>query len=270
MSPHTRDSLAAHLLDEILAGRLASGARLPPERTLARTFGLSRPMVREVLRGLAERGFVDIVPSRGTFVREPRSTDGARSLDTSYRRRNTSVRELLETRMMVEAYSARLAACHATDTEIRAMRRCLDDFATTRRVLERARLDLAFHALVVRAGHNTVIETMYASITSLTFELMLRSLSDRQARQASISQHDEVWQAIRDRDPDRAYAAMREHLDLTRQLYAKDLERRVDQLALRELQRMLGPSVTLEGILDDVARRHAAFQNAPGVADELS
>ena len=94
---------------------------------------------------------------------------------------------------MLETYAARLAAANATDGRGRG------DAALPRRhspspghVLEQARLDLAFHALVVRASHNTVIETMYASITSLTFELMLRSLSDRQVRQAGLPLHENI------------------------------------------------------------------------------
>jgi len=261
--PHTRDSLSGYLLDEIVAGRLASGSKLPPERTLAERFGVSRPIVREVLRSLAERGFVEILPSRGTYVREPRPSDGARSLDTSYRRRNATIRELTEARLMLETYAAGLAAANATAVEVAAMRRCLDDFAVAGHVLEQARLDLAFHALVVRASHNTVIETMYASITSLTFELMLRSLSDRQVHQAGTPLHENIWQAIRDRDPDRAVAAMQEHLEVARRLYGKDFEASVDQVAQRELERMLGPSASLEGILEDVARRHAALVTSP-------
>lgn len=260
---HTRDSLAAHLLDEILAGRIASGTKLPPERTLAERFGLSRPIVREVLRSLAERGFVEILPSRGTYVREAQPSDGARSLDTSYRRRNATVRELTEARLMLETYAARLAAANATEVEIGAMRHCLDEFAAAGHVLEQARLDLAFHSLIVRAGHNTVIETMYASIASLTFELMLRSLSDRQVHQAGTPFHENVWQAIRDRDADRAAAAMQDHLDVARRLYGKDFERSVEHVAQRELQRLLGPSASLEGILEDVARRHDALVTSP-------
>jgi DNA-binding FadR family transcriptional regulator len=263
---HNRDSLAGYLLDEILAGRIAAGAKLPPERSLAERFGVSRPIVREVLRSLAERGFVEILPSRGTYVREARPSDGARSLDTSYRRRNATIRELTEARLMLETYAARLAAVNATEVEIAAMRRCLDDFAAAGHVLEQARLDLAFHALVVRASHNTVIETMYASITSLTFELMLRSLSDRQVHQAGTPLHENVWQAIHDRDPDRAESAMQDHLDVARRLYGSDFERSVDQVAQRELQRLLGPSASLEGILEDVARRHAALVASPSGA----
>ncbi len=263
MSPHTRDSLSAHLLDEILAGRIASGTKLPPERELARRFGLSRPIVREVLRGLAERGFVDILPSRGTYVREAQASDGARSLDTSFRRRNTTVRELAEARSMLETQAAALAAVNASEVEIAAMRRCLDDLKITTYVLEQARLDLAFHALVMHAGHNTVLESMYASITTLTFELMLRSLSDRQVRQAGTPDHEPIWSAIRDRDATAAAEAMRLHLEAARGLYGTDLDRGVDQVAQRELQRMLGPAASLEGLLEEVARRQAAFIRTP-------
>ncbi|TDE03102.1 FadR/GntR family transcriptional regulator [Jiangella asiatica] len=257
MSIPTREGLSAHLRDEIVSGRLSPGTKLPSERTLAERFGLSRPMVREVLRGLADQGLIDIQSSRGTYVRAADTMDGAKSLDALYRRRNATVRELTEARLMVETYAARLAALNATDLEVRALRWCLDEFDAAKHVLEEAQLDLAFHALVVRASHNTVIEITYASISNLIFELMLRSLSDRKVRQIGAPLHDRIWRAIRDHEPDKAAAAMSEHIELARHMYGADFERRVDVVAQRELERQMGPTVSLDAILDEVARRHA-------------
>ena len=51
------------------------GSRLPGERQVAERLGVSRPLVREALRGLAERGLVEVVPGRGTFTRRVRTSD---------------------------------------------------------------------------------------------------------------------------------------------------------------------------------------------------
>lgn len=251
--------LSTHLRDEIVSGRMPAGTKLPSERMLSEQFNLSRPMVREVLHGLADQGYIDIQSSRGAFVRAASTIDGAKSLDTLYRRRRATVRELTEARLMVETHAARLAALNATDLEVRALRWCLDKFEAAPHVLEEAQLDLAFHSLIIKATHNTVIETTYASITTLTFELMLRSLSDRKVKQIGAPLHDKIWKAIRDHEPEDAAAAMKEHLELARHLYGEDFERSVDLVAQQELRRQLGPPMSLEAILDDVARRHTQF-----------
>src|SRR5829696_2247481 len=132
----SRERLLEHLRAEIIAGRLAPGARLPPERALAEEFGLSRPIVREVLSGLQEQALVDIQPARGTFVRAPSAADGARSLESQLRRRNATAREVMDARLMLEAQAARLAALHATDAEVAALERCVADMEAAEGVVE--------------------------------------------------------------------------------------------------------------------------------------
>src|SRR5438132_472499 len=56
MAPLTRDDVATELEEHVLSGALPAGAKLPSERQLAVQFGVGRPLVREALRTLAERG----------------------------------------------------------------------------------------------------------------------------------------------------------------------------------------------------------------------
>jgi GntR family transcriptional regulator len=73
--------IEARLSDRIATGGLAAGERLPPERELAATLGVSRMTVRQALDALARRGLVERGVGRGTFVRAParveHSLDGA-------------------------------------------------------------------------------------------------------------------------------------------------------------------------------------------------
>jgi GntR family transcriptional repressor for pyruvate dehydrogenase complex len=255
----TRERLTAYLREGIVTGRFERGTKLPSERALAEEFSISRPIVREVLRGLADQGLLDIESARGSFVRAPETLDGVRSLDTLYRRKDATVRELMEVRLMLETNAARLAALNATASEVGAMRWCLNEFANARHVLEEAQVDLAFHALIIKASHNTVVDIIYASISSLVFELMLRSLSDQQVKKAGAPLHEKLWEAIRAHDPDAASSIMSEHLTMAEYLYGDDYDRSVDVLATRELRRHLGPAMSIETILAEVNRRHAEF-----------
>jgi GntR family transcriptional regulator, transcriptional repressor for pyruvate dehydrogenase complex len=242
------------LRDDILSGALPAGSKLPPERVLAQDFALSRPIVREVLRGLQERGLVEILPARGTFVRAPSAADGARSLESYYRRRNASAREVMDARLMLEVHAVRLAALHADAADVHALEQCLRDGDDAQTIVDRARNDIAFHGLLARAAHNTVVETMFASITGLTFELMLRSQADPDVVRSGMPYHRRVLEAVRAGDAGAAEAAMRAHLELAASLYGSDYDRGVEGVA----QRVLGPGVSLDGLLDELARRAGA------------
>jgi GntR family transcriptional repressor for pyruvate dehydrogenase complex len=248
----SRDALASRLEEEVLGDGMRAGTKLPSERQLASRFGVSRPLVREALRSLVERGLIEISPGRGAFVRAMRMSDAARPLDALYRRQNATARDLVGARLMLEREAAGLAAEHAEPDELEAMKRVLERFDRTGDLIERARCDIAFHALIARMSHNPVIETMFSSIAPLTFELMLRSLSDPAVSREGLPYHREIAAAITERDPERAREAIDGHLVIARRLYGQDLDQGLDLVARRELERVFGRSVSLEAIVADI------------------
>ena len=104
--------------DAISEGRFAPGDRLPSERHLAESFGVSRPVIREALRTLAGRGYIEIAPGRGAFVLRPSAVQGADPLERQYLRRGATVRDLSEARLMLENEAAGLAAERASADDI--------------------------------------------------------------------------------------------------------------------------------------------------------
>ncbi|MGH3665082.1 MAG: FadR/GntR family transcriptional regulator, partial [Egibacteraceae bacterium] len=251
----TSDAIAGDLEDQILDGRLATGQRLPPERQLAERYGVSRPIVREALRSLAERRLVRVAAGRGTFV-SPGALDGSRSLDLLYRRRQTTARQLTEARVMLECQAAALAAARADAGDRHVLRVALERLDEALSAwsgpIEIARRDLAFHLAIARAAHNPVIETMFASIAGMTVELMLRSLAEPDIARASHPYHHQVLVAIERCDPTDAAAALRAHLKVGEDTYGPDYDRSLDVLAHRELQRILGPDAGLDELLEAV------------------
>jgi GntR family transcriptional repressor for pyruvate dehydrogenase complex len=263
----SREQLTERLVSEIMAGRLAPDAKLPPERQLAREFGLSRPIVREVLRSLQERGLVEIVPARGTFVRAPSSADGARSLELHFRRHNATARDVMDARRMLETQTARLSALRATADDVNAIEHCLSQSELAETVVDRARYDITFHGLLARASANPVIETMFGSIAGLTFELMLRSHADPEVARRGLPYHRRIVDAIEVHDPDRAEEAMRAHLDLAKTMYGEDYDRGVDDLARRELRRFLGPEMSLDRLVNEAVGQ---FRDAAAESEGVS
>lgn len=245
----SREQLVALLEREILSGRVREGEKLPSERRLAERHGVSRPVVRETLRALSERGLVAVVPGRGAFVRRARVTDVAGALDTLVRRRHATPRDLVEARKMVECEAAFLAASRAKPEDLDAMEKALDLFKESKSVLDKVRHDIGFHAAIVRATHNPVIAVLFGSISSLTVELMLRSLGDPTVSREGLPFHEEICAAIRDKEPERARDAMAGHLTVAERTYGEDYDRSLSYLAEQELGSLADPTTKLGELL---------------------
>jgi GntR family transcriptional regulator, transcriptional repressor for pyruvate dehydrogenase complex len=245
------DGIVAALADRVLSGALVAGDRLPSERQLAVEFGASRPMVREALRALTERGLIRVEPARGAFVRGDAGSWPYPPLDLEYRRRGTTARQLSETRSMLEAEAAALATEHATATDLAALEAALRRIEVSATPLDRVRNDLAFHAAIVTASHNPVIETMFSSILGLTVELMVRSAGDAEIVRQSNPYHRIAFEAIRDKDTAAARAAIRAHLAIASSTYGEDYDRSLETTAARAL-RLIGSGAGLEDFLRSV------------------
>lgn len=227
-----------------------AGSKLASERALAAEYGLSRPAVREALRDLAGRGLIEIVPGRGAYVRRPQASDLAGSLEAFYRRQPITPRDLVEARKMIECEAASLAAARSGQGDLEAMEQALTRFDHSTDLLERTRYDIAFHMSIVRAARNPVTETMYGSIRSLVVQLMLRSLGDPTVSRAGLPYHREIYEAIRDGDGERARSSMSGHLLIVQRFYGDDFDRSLRGVFQRELERLLGPGVTLDDLLE--------------------
>jgi DNA-binding FadR family transcriptional regulator len=235
----------------VLSGELAPNERLPPERQLAVEYGVSRPVIREALRALVERGLIDVEPSRGAFVRADTGHGRYQPLDTEYLRRGTTARQLSEARLMIETEAVALAVEHADADDLARLAAALDRLEASATPLDRVRNDLAFHSALVAASHNPVIETMFASIQGLTVELMVRSAGDAEIVRKSAPYHRVAYQAIADRDADAGRAAIRAHLSVAAATYGDDYDQSLETTAARAL-RLIGSGAGLEEFLSAV------------------
>ena len=249
--PLSKDEFVDALTDDIEASGLGPGDRLPSERTLAERFGVSRPVVREALQRLQERGMIHVAPGSGAYLREVSALDWARPLDAAGLHRTATTRQLVEARTMLEERAAALAAERATEEDITNMRHALASFAGASNVIERARFDIAFHSLLARASHNPVIEMMFGAIAPLVFEVMLRSLDDPQVTTQGAPFHEKALEAIEEGNPEAAAIAMRDHVDVASQLFGADFDAPVSSVARRKVDTLLGRHVALEDVVAD-------------------
>ena len=183
-----------------LRDRLANGEALPAERALAEQYAVKRHRVRQALALLREQG--DLDSSRRTGV-----ADGESLI------RSTNPLEVIEVRLALEPALARLAAVRATPLEIARIMRA----ATTPADMQRSTADLVFHKLVAAASGNGLAADLYALLRKVGADARVRVQSSAPACPNRLAQRDQehhgVAEAIAARDPERAEAAMRAHLN---------------------------------------------------------
>lgn len=204
------------LAQSIRLGVLAEGDRLPPERELADTFGVSRVTLREAIKALRDAGLVESRRGRGggTFVAAPRR-ERARSRDKIEEAIEHSLEDVLALRKVVEPGAAALAASRTLSAADRAsvseyLRAATDCSATARR-----RADSRLHMAIAALGGSALVTAVVADV-QMRLDELLRAIPVIPGNIAhSDQQHAAIVDAILGGDVSRARSEMEEHVDGT-------------------------------------------------------
>lgn len=223
--------LARSLLEELASGRYPVGARLPAERELAATYNVSRPTVREAMIALEVQGLVEVRVGSGAYVRRLPGKEDIPGF-------NVTAFELTEARLIFEGEAAALAASQITDDELDEIARLVDAIAQENLETNGAeRADRDFHLAIAKATRNTAIYNAIEHLWDLRSASPEAALLHEKARTANIKpvvdEHTAVLDALRNRDPAAARAAMRAHLSqvLDSLLFATE-ERAIEEARL--------------------------------------
>ncbi len=207
------------LRQQIESGRLSKGERLPAERDLANSFGVSRTTVRAALRKLEGEGLIWRHVGQGTFVgRRPQA-----SAPVTLPAVLASPREIIEARLAFEPIIAGYAAHSASREDIALMLKCVDRIERANDWPTFELWDRAVHRAIASATQNRVFIAFLDTINTLrTGEPWMSTQlpkikSERQ--QVNTALHRKIVEAIRDHDMHGAIREMRRHLELVRELY---------------------------------------------------
>lgn len=221
------------------------GKKLMPERALAERFAVGRPLIREVLGRLQERGLITVVPGKGTFVvRQIVPTERGASIEVMAKRGQVTPRQLIVARSMLESRAAYLAAENRTPADLERMEGLLNSVEISSSFQDIVQADVAFHESVAIASANPVIQIMFGSIRNLVEGIVIRSVSDPLVRQEGVPSHRKVFTAIEKRQPGKAHDAMLAVLDVAQRLYGDDLDRPLSEV-LKMHKPIKGTSIVL-------------------------
>ena len=199
-----RDMVFDVLMSAIMQGQLSPGERLL-EVQLADEMGVSRTPVREAIRRLELEGFVVMVPRKGAYVAGLSIND---------------VEEVYEIRTVLETLAVRLAAQRMQPADYAQ----LDDLSEKMRATWQegnvdnwVSLDASFHELLYKFSRNERLVAMMNNIMEQLSRYRIISLANVEVRHHSLSEHQELIEALKRRDSEAAATAVAMHIENTKQ-----------------------------------------------------
>ncbi len=213
----TRESVpemvVRRILDLVKTGVLKAGDALPPERDLAASWNVSRPSVREAMRGLAVLGVVKTRQGGGAYISDlgPESLLGPLHFYLSLEQMN--IRELYDARSLIESDVARLAAVNISDADLARLEALWLAQADTLTDPLLFRLsDFAFHEMIWIGAGNAFLKRIGESLNILGLEFRKRASELPGVLEHSLRDHRLLLDALTARDPNRAAQAALSHM----------------------------------------------------------
>ena len=208
-----QNKIISGIRDWINHKNLEPGDKLPAERVLSEKFEVSRSNVREAIQKLEFYGILKSIPQSGTFVANIGAIaingmiEDILSLDTP------DFRSLVETRILLELKTVRLAALRRSEEDLIAIKKALEAYtekiSTGKEYLQE---DLLFHLAIAKASKNNTMLTLMLLITP---EIIIAYDKDRVCEgdeaQDEIRKHNDIYLAIKNQNPDQAKLKMKIH-----------------------------------------------------------
>ena len=204
------------ILSGAAQGALAPGARLPTERELARRFSVPRNAVRTTLARLEAEGSITRHVGRGTFLAGGSRAEAVSAASVAH----TSPAELMDARLRIEPALAELVVTNATPADFERLEACLERAEKAATLDEFERWDQALHQAFADATHNRFVARVFDMVSAFRQQAEWGKLKDRivtpERRLKYQAEHREIVRALKERDAERARAAIVAHLQHAR------------------------------------------------------
>lgn len=222
MRPESKNSqkvyefIANEIKESFLKGDLLPGDKLPPERELAARFKVSRTSIREALRVLEINDLVEIRRSDGTFMKSTDISVNELLSESIYKAEGKLVYEMLEVRLAIETECAFIAAERATSTDLENIRKWVMAMNNAKNEESGLEADLNFHNCIAEATHNSIfielVHTLGKQMKNTIRATRTHRFANPERHHETNNEHQEIFLAIAQREPQKAKQLMKEHI----------------------------------------------------------
>jgi len=194
---------------------LEPGDKLPSERMMSEKFGVTRSSIREAIQKLEFYGLLKSIPQSGTFVANIGVIAMNGMIDDILQLKEADFKSLVETRILLELKSVRLASLRRTEKELKQIKNALNAFAD--KVLkgeDAVQEDLLFHLAIASASGNSTLNTFMLKITpEIITNFEKYHVCDDDQAQKGIREHKDIYDAIEQQNPKMAKEKMKKHFE---------------------------------------------------------
>ncbi len=213
------ERIARQIQELVVNSQLLPGDKMPPERELAERYGVSRTAVREALKLLQERGFIEARTGSGSFVARPGISSVTSSISVASQMSKGTLGDLLEARRCLEEWISVLAVERATQDDIAVIE-------ATVKAMERAQsedpnryidIDLDFHTALAAATHNPFFVILSSSLIDLIQSVRRVSVGVPGSMARAQHFHESILACLKNGDREHARQLVADHLEQFRQ-----------------------------------------------------
>ena len=219
------DVVVERLNAQIRSGELKSGEKLPTERALAESMGVSRTVIREAIRIMVDHNILELRNGR-SYVRQLTFDEIVTNICGSVVPGQISLLEILEVRTGLEVYIVKKAAEHITEQQIEELQAGIDKM---KQIIEEGDngsvLESAFHRGLAEATGNSALKSIYVLCEELFNSTQHSTWKGVQsvhgAPNTAVPDHQAILDALKEHNANRAELLMQAHMDYAK----KNLER---------------------------------------------
>ncbi len=211
-----QNKIISGLKDFIEFKNLEPGEKLPSERMLSERFGVSRSHIREAIQKLEFFGILKSRPQSGTFIADIGRVAMSGMMDDILRLEKSDFKSLVETRILLELKTVRLAALRRTEADLKKIREALDAYkAKVHANKDAVEEDLLFHLAIAKASKNSTMNTFMLIITpEIITNFEKYHVCDANQSFLGIQEHEDIYEAIASGNPQLAKEKMKVHFKI--------------------------------------------------------
>lgn len=204
-----------YFLNQIMTGELKLNDKIPPEREIVETLGVSRNSVREVMHMLEITGLIECVQGSGNYVRCDPEEYMFKSVNMVMSLLNIDYMEVFNIRIGYEEMALKLAMEVATQEEIEKLHDIVVRMDENMSLKESAKLDIEFHYRLVSASHNRLLILYYSMLDKLMNQFIEnmreKILMNRMRSELLRRSHWEIYHALVNKDREAGQKAFDKH-----------------------------------------------------------
>ncbi|MCB4797250.1 FadR/GntR family transcriptional regulator [Neotamlana laminarinivorans] len=218
------NNIISQISDLIKEKHLQPGDKLPAERILAEKFDVSRRTIRVAILKLESYGILKAIPQSGTFIANIGATAMHGMIEDILSLGVPDFKSLVETRILLELKAVRLAALRRSEEDLVRIKNALKAHETKLSSGEDAvQEDLLFHLAIAKASGNVTINQIMIGITPQIIVDFKKYHKDYNSLdELRILEHAEIYEAIKERNPQLAKEKMKKHFKMLYQ-YCYDI-----------------------------------------------